>query len=306
MSPIVFSLRGQEWAGARLAKELAADIGALSFQQFPDGESYVRGDSNCDGRDAVLYANLYMPNSQIMPLLFAVHAIRVMGARRVILVTPYLPYMRQDARFQPGEVITSRVFAALISRTVDGLVTVDPHLHRFTSLSESYTIPAVAEHAAPTVANWIRQHIDKPLIVAPDSKSDQWVREVASIAAAPHVVLSKIRRADREASITVPPLETWQQHTPILVDDIISTASTMIETITHLTKAGYRSPVCVGIHGLFSGSAYADLQAVGAAAVITCNTIEHSTNVIDVTGLLANGVRDLFEVRPREFRAKEN
>lgn len=306
MSPIVFSLRGQEWAGARLANELAADIGTFSIRQFPDGETYVRGDSNCDGRNAVLYANLCRPNSQIMPLLFAARAMRVMGARRLILVTPYLPYMRQDARFQPGEVITSRVFASLISRTVDGLVTVDPHLHRLLELNEIYSVPTVAERGAPTVANWIHQHIVKPLIVGPDSESEQWVREVASMAKAPHVVLSKTRRGDGEVSITVPPLKTWQHHTPVLVDDIISTAGTMIETITHLKNAGYRSPVCIGIHGLFSGSAYADLQAAGAAAVITCNTVEHSTNAIDVTGLLANGVRNLFEVRPREARAKEN
>lgn len=57
------------------------------------------------------------------------------------LVAPYLAYMRQDQQFRPGEVVTSRMFAALVSRHVDWLVTVDPHLHRVHALDEIYAVP---------------------------------------------------------------------------------------------------------------------------------------------------------------------
>ena len=294
MTPMVFALPGHEGLGARLAAALHAPEGALTVREFPDGETYVRGETRCEGRDAVIAANLFRPNAQVLPLVFAARATRVLGARRVVLVTPYLPYMRQDARFRPGEVVTSRLFAQLLSDTFDGLVTVDPHLHRYTTLEEIYTIPTRVEHAAPAVAGWIYSHVDRPLIVGPDSESEQWVREVADMAGAPYIVLSKTRRGDRDVDITVPELAPWRAHTPVLVDDIISTARTMIETLAHLTEAGYQHPMCVGVHAVFAGDAYEALQNAGAADVVTCDTVNHPSNRIALTGVLADGVRALL------------
>lgn len=80
-------------------------------------------------------------------------------------------------------------------------------------------------------------------------------------------------------------------HTPVLVDDIISTGHTLLETLAHLRRAGLPAPVCVGVHAVMAGSAYADLLTAGAAKVVTCNTIAHASNGIDVTPLLAAAVR---------------
>lgn len=304
---LVFNLPGHEALAERLRQQLDAESGAMTVRQFPDGETYVRGETPCDGRDAILAANLYQPNPQILPLMYCTRAIRLLGAHRVILVTPYLPYMRQDARFQPGEVITSRLFATLLSDTVDGLVTVDPHLHRYTTLQEIYPIPSRVEHASPSIATWIRTHVSNPLIVGPDSESEQWVAQVADLADAPFIVLAKTRRGDRDVEIRVPPLEQWQGHTPVLVDDIISTARTMIETIAHLTSAGYAAPVCIGVHGVFADDAYQNLQAAGAADIVTCNTVLHDSNAIDLSDVLARGVRDLLdESSPHVHQTEES
>lgn len=304
-SVIVFDMPGHEALAERLASALHAEQGAISVRQFPDGETYVRGDTPCEGRDAVLAANLFQPNAQILPLIYCVRAARVLGARRVVLVSPYLPYMRQDARFQPGEVVTSRIFSRLLSDTVDGLVTIDPHLHRFSRLGEIYSIPTWVGHAAPAVAAWIRAHIDRPVIVGPDSESEQWVSAIGDEAGAPWIVLSKTRRGDRDVEIQVPPLEPWRSHTPVLVDDIISTARTMIETIGHLSAAGYAAPVCIGAHAVFAGDALNGLNRAGAARVVTCNTIEHPTNAIDLTGSLADGVHKLLETNADLVGAQE-
>lgn len=296
--PMVFSLPGHEALGGRLATALDAAQGALTVRQFPDGETYVRGETPCEGRDAVLAANLFQPNAQLLPLIYCVRAIRVLGARRVLLVTPYLPYMRQDARFKPGEVVTSRIFAKLLSDTVDGLVTIDPHLHRYTTLGEIYAVPTRVEHAAPAVAAWIQANVDRPVIVGPDSESEQWVSEVAEMASAPFIVLSKTRHGDRDVEITVPPLEPWRDYTPVLVDDIISTARTMIETIVHLNQAGYAKPVCIGVHAVFAGDAYDGLKSAGVADIVTSNTVNHPSNGIDLTDVLVDGVNNLVNSDP--------
>ena len=292
---LVFSMPGHEALGSSLATALNAPEGTLAIRECPDGETYVRGETPCDGRDVVLAANLFQPNHAVLPLMFCAQALRVLDAGRVVLVSPYLPYMRQDMRFQPGEVITSRIFAKLLSETVDGLVTIDPHLHRYTSLSEIYSIPSRVEHAAPAIAEWIRAHVEQPLIIGPDSESEQWVSEVADMAESPYLVLAKKRHGDRDVEIAVPQLDAWRGRTPVLVDDIISTARTMIETISHLTQAGYSPPTCIGVHAVFAGDSYEGLANAGATEIVTCNTVPHPSNAIDLTAALTNGVRSLLE-----------
>ncbi|MGB7300097.1 MAG: ribose-phosphate pyrophosphokinase [Burkholderiaceae bacterium] len=295
-SEYVFAVPGGEALAARLVSGMNASQGILTVRSFPDGETYVRGETPCDGRDVLLAANLFRPNANCLPLFFCAQAVRVMGAKRVFLVAPYLPYMRQDARFQPGEVVTSRVFAKLLSGAVDGLVTVDPHLHRYNDLSELYSIPSRVQHAAPSIAAWIRTHVNRPIIVGPDRESEQWVSEVADSAGAPCVILTKTRRGDRDVSIDVPPLARWQGYVPVLVDDIISTANTMAEAVGHLIRAGYAKPVCIGVHAVFADDAFENLKRAGAAQVVTCDSVPHPTNAISLTNTVVTGIRDLIDV----------
>ena len=87
-----------------------------------------------------------------------------MGTKKITLIAPYLPYMRQDIQFNNGESITSRVFAKILSSIVDKLVTVDPHLHRYKSLDEIYNIETDTLSAMPAVSAWIQENINNPLM----------------------------------------------------------------------------------------------------------------------------------------------
>ena len=202
--------------------------------------------------------------------------------------------MRQDKSFERGEGVTSKHFAKLISNYFDWIVTVDPHLHRYHSLSEIYTIPNEVVHAAPVVSDWIRSNINKPILIGPDSESEQWVSDVAERAGAPHIVLTKIRHGDRDVEVSVPDVEKWQDHTPVLVDDIISTGHTMIETIEHLKKVNMKAPICIGIHGIFSDNAYEELKKAGAESIVTCNSIPHGSNQIDLSKLISGAIEKIM------------
>lgn len=264
------------------------------MRHFPDDETYFRYLAPVSGRDVIILASLDRPDGKFLPLFFSAETARELGARQVGLVAPYLPYMRQDRRFQVGEAVTSSLFAKLLSAQVDWLVTVDPHLHRRESLSEIYRVPSLVLHAAPLMSDWIRQNVLNPLIVGPDSESEQWVAAVAERANAPHVVLKKVRRGDYEVEVTIPDLNRWRGHAPVLIDDIASTAQTMIKALEQLSVGGLERGVCVAVHGIFAGDAYKRLIEAGAAQVVTCNTIPHPSNSIDMTGLLAMGIASLL------------
>lgn len=291
IAPVLISLWRADDLGRRMATVLGAELGRMEYRRFPDGESYLRFATPLEGRTAILLCSLDRPDEKVLPALFAAAAARDLGAKEVGFICPYLPYMRQDTRFRSGEAITSNYFAELISARFDWLVTVDPHLHRRKSLSEIYRIPTKALHAAPLLADWIKLEVPRSILIGPDSESEQWVGSVAQAAGVPSLVLEKARRGDREVEISVPDVAGWRDRTPVLIDDVISTGRTMIETVKHLKRAGMSPAVCLAVHGLFAGSAYEDLLAAGAGRIITSNTMLHTTNAIDICGLLAEGCR---------------
>ena len=287
MRPQVFAWPGNEPFAAALAARTGGEVAPLSLRRFPDGETYVRLMAPPDGREVIFACTLDHPDDKINGLFFAADAARELGARRIGLVAPYLAYMRQDARFEAGEAITSRTFARMISQAFDWLVTMDPHLHRYHTLDEIYSIPASIAASATAIAGWIRCHVERPLVIGPDAESAQWAAAIAQGAGAPFVVLQKERHGDRDVAVSVPDIRAWPRHTPVLVDDIISTARTMVAAVRRLHDLATPAPVCIGVHALFGGDALEALRASGPRIVATCNTIRHETNAIDVAGEIA-------------------
>jgi ribose-phosphate pyrophosphokinase len=286
---------GNDVLAGRVGELAGIPLGAVESRHFPDRESYLRIDADCSRKTVLVACTLDRPDEKILPLVFLAETARELGARSIGLVAPYLGYLRQDRRFQRGEAITSRVFAGLLSRYVDWLVTIDPHLHRYRSLDSIYGVPSRIVRAAPALAGWISAHVDRPLLIGPDRESEQWVADVAGLARAPYVILQKSRHGDRTVDVSKPDLdpELRRAHTPVVVDDIISSAQTMIETVKHLVASDWRSPVCVGVHALFSAAAEDDLRAAGAAQIVTTTSVPHATNRIDVVPLLIPAIVDL-------------
>jgi ribose-phosphate pyrophosphokinase len=292
---MILACPGNEALGESLLRALPADAIAFELRRFPDGETYLRIDSEVRGRDIVVACTLHDPDAHALPLVFISDTLRELGAATIGLVAPYLAYMRQDRRFQPGEALTSASFARLLSAKFDWLVAVDPHLHRRHSLNEIYRIPTEVVHIAPLLSAWIRAQVDNPLLIGPDAESEQWVSAVAAAVPCASLVLSKVRHGDREVAVSmVPDMWRWAQYTPVLVDDIVSSAHTMIEAVKPWVAAGLRAPVCVAIHGVFAGDACQKLRDAGAARVVTTNSIVHEASQIDVGPLLVEPVRRLL------------
>ncbi len=295
MKAVIISPFEQQALANSIAESLGIEPGEMILREFPDGESYLRLVSSLAGKELIILSSLDSPNQKILPLLFLAETAREMGAKRVGLVAPYLAYMRQDKRFQPGEGVTSDYFAALLSRYFDWLVTVDPHLHRHHYLNEIYSIPNSVLHATSSIAQWIKKEVRQALIIGPDSESEQWVAKVAKETESPYLILEKKRYGDRRVEISLPQIEAFPNHTPVLVDDIISTGQTMLQTVMQLKKAGMKPPVCIGVHAVFADNAYDALLKAGVEKVVTCNTIQHVSNCIDLTDMLSNGISECLD-----------
>ncbi|TIR19923.1 MAG: ribose-phosphate pyrophosphokinase [Mesorhizobium sp.] len=291
--PLLFALPGNEAMTRVLAGEIEGEIGVIEVRSFPDEETYLRFHTDVKNRSMIIVCTLDRPDAKFLTLAFAAATARELGARRVGLVAPYLAYMRQDKRFHPGEAVTSVAFARQLSAEVDWLATVDPHLHRYPTLGAIYPIPTRTAHAAPLLAAWIRSNVERPLLVGPDIESEQWVAAVADMVGAPYRVLRKERRGDRDVRISVPDLHLYSDRIPVLIDDIISSGGTMMETARHLREQHFHFVVCVAVHALLSAESYRSLRDF-ASAVVTTNAVPHPSNAIDLTPVIAEAVRELM------------
>lgn len=283
---LILPLPGNEAFAERLARIGGAQLVGLETRQFPDGESYVRVMADVAGRAVDVVCTLVRPDEAFLRLAFVADALRDLGAVEVNLIAPYLAYLRQDARFQPGEAISSRSFARLICGLFDRLITVDPHLHRFPELETIYTIPCATLHAAPLLADWIGAQVAAPLIIGPDIESEQWVRAVAERVGAPHVVLTKQRLGDRDVRVSLPDLGAHRGRKAVLLDDIASSGRTLVAAARALALQGFDPPVCVVVHALFGAGAFQEVSAV-VDRIVSTDSVPHSSNAIWLAPLIA-------------------
>jgi ribose-phosphate pyrophosphokinase len=188
----------------RIAQAARLETACIARHRFPDGELKLRLPPRLPER-VVLLRTLNDPNEKLVELLLVAQTARVLGAKHVTLVAPYLAYMRQDIAFEPGEVVSQRVIGSFLATLFDAIITVDPHLHRISSLQEAVPLAqATVLSGAPLLADLIASQRHSPLLVGPDEESAQWVAQAAARHGFDHGVCHKIRRGDKDVQIALP------------------------------------------------------------------------------------------------------
>jgi ribose-phosphate pyrophosphokinase len=286
MKPIIFIFPGNEELGNQITAGINGEEGKFVLRKFPDTETYVRVLSIVKDREAIIVCSLHQPDAKFLSLYFFCNLLRDGQVKSICIIAPYLPYMRQDTVFNAGEAVTSAYFALLLSSCADRLITMDPHLHRRKSMQEIYSIPCTVLHGAGLISQWIQKNVPNAVLIGPDSESEQWVEAVAKNAGVPFLVSEKKRYGDRDVKLVIPSLENYRNCVPVLVDDIISTAHTMIETVKQLKAAKLNAPLCIAVHGVFAEHAYEELLSAGAVDILTTNSIAHVTNKMDISQLI--------------------
>ncbi len=270
--------------GRRLARASGRASTPVRVHRFPDGESLVQVRPTV-GRHAILVRSLPDPNAKLVETLLAADALRRAGARRVTLVAPYLPYMRQDAVFAPGQPVSQRVIGGLLGAAFDAVLTVEAHLHRVRRLADVMGRGSRSLSAAPVLAAWLRRRGGDWLVVGPDEESAPWVRAIARAARMPWIVGRKRRDGDRTVAVDMPAVPAAAG--ALIVDDIASTGATIAATARALRRRGVAIVDAVVSHAVFAPGAEARIRAAGVRRLASCDTIPHSTNAVGVASLVA-------------------
>lgn len=278
--------RKQAMALAGAAGLAYADV---HLHRFPDGESRVRLPPVLSRR-AILCRSLDHPNDKLVELLLAAGEARNLGVDSLTLVAPYLAYMRQDCSFHPGEAISQQVVGHLLAGYFDGLVSVDPHLHRVHTLEQAVpTGHSVSLLASGPVGDFLAREQPGALVVGPDAESGQWVSAVAARSGCDFVVGRKTRHGDREVEIALE--GNFRGRDVVLVDDVASTGHTLMAAADIIRPQQPASVSVVVTHALFAGDAFERLRSAGFAHIWSTDSIPHASNAIPLAPLLSAQLR---------------
>lgn len=302
---MTFANRPQDWwkpdiiyafaDAAEQARDLAArcraGVGEITVHTFPDGESLVTAvpADRVEGGAVALYRSLHAPNQKLIEVLFAAAALRAQGAKRVILITPYLPYMRQDQAFHPGEAVSQVMIAELLGANFDGLITVQPHLHRTHAMAEIFgETPVLVVGAGDAIGRYLAAGgMNGAVVFGPDEESADLVREVIGERELGGCVATKKRFGDRDVRIEIPGDVNLTGRPIVIVDDIVSSGGTLVTLCEALRKRGAASVSAYVVHALFDGHADATLRAAGIEQIRSLDCIPHPSNAISVVDLIS-------------------
>jgi ribose-phosphate pyrophosphokinase len=276
----------------RLAVLLGLPLHEIALHRFPDGE--IRVTVGVGASTTIIYASLDQPNDKLLAILFAAEALRRVGARRLVLLAPYLCYMRQDVAFHEGEAISQMAIGRLIAGIVDRVITIDAHLHRTADIRAVFPgIEAENLSAMPAIANAQRvTGIDSAtIVVGPDTESRPWVSALASQLGLAHTVAQKIRRGDRSVEIGFANPALVAGRPVLLVDDIVSSGGTLIACAKALKSAGARTIDAVITHALFPSGMATEFVDAGIRSIRSTCSVPHPTNAIPLDDIFATALR---------------
>ena len=278
--------------GPRLAEALGIAGNAIDLHRFPDGE--IRTTVGPTAATTIVCCSLNQPNEKLIALLFAAEALRRNGASRLVLVAPYLGYMRQDAAFRRGEAISQRAIGSLLANNFDRVITFDAHLHRRSNLAHVFPgSEADNLSAAPAIEALLRAETISPetVIVGPDEESRTRVADIAGRFKLPYSVAQKVRQGDQNVQITFPEPRMLSGRRALFIDDIVSSGGTLTACAQALMTSGASSVDVIVVHALFPPPLVTEFGGVGIRSIRSTDSVQHPTNAISLTPLLADALR---------------
>lgn len=291
MSDIVIAGSSVPGLAKEISEELCCQFAAARVHKFPDGELHIQVMENVSGKRVIYVQSMSpRPDDKLVELLITIDLLNELGANSVTLVAPYLGYTRQDARMMPGEAVNARTLFKLLDAVgINELVSVDIHLHRLSSKELTKLTGATIKEvsAIPKLAQHIGNMLDNPIMIAPDSEAGRFARVAAKTLGSDCDVMQKRRLSPTKVQILPKKLHVKGRDV-VIVDDIVSTGDTMIETAKMLKQQGAKTIVAAFTHPVLSDEGVAQkMFDAGISEIISTNTIPSKYSVVSVADLIA-------------------
>jgi len=261
--------------------------GVVEVRQFPDSEFYVRILSGVRGKSCGVIQSMPDPNNNLVEMLLILGGLRDCGAKNITAVVPYLAYARQDKKFKEGEAVSARTILGILDEFSDRIITVNSHFLDNAGRFKPYGIELENLDAFPLVAEYFRDKLKNPVVIAPDKGAVGYAKNAARIIDCDFDYLEKTRISDDKVEMSIKNLDVGGKDALIL-DDMISTGGTIIEAARLLRRKGAGSVSAGCVHGLFTKGLE---RFRGEVDEIACtDTLETGVSKVGVGELIARAI----------------
>lgn len=245
----------------KIAEKLHLSLSPVEFHTFPDGEHRVQIQEKVVDDHVVIVQSTSTPVDQnYMELFFLIDGARRSGASKITVVMPYFGYQRQDHIFRDGEAVSLEVVIKILqSLTVNKLISFDLHTVR---IPELFTIPVSHLSAVSLFEKKIQETGEDVVLASPDMGGVRRVKILADLLGVPYVATVKDRDLETGV-IKISSIEGDEKNLrkiAVIVDDMISSGKTMVESAKLLMKHGVEKVFVFATHAVFSQDAPEILQ----------------------------------------------
>jgi len=302
---MLFAGRANPQLAADIAGKLNVDLGPVTLKTFSNGEVYCRYEESIRGADVFIVQPTcgnpqtdVTANDALMELLIMIDAAVGASAHRVIAVTPWFGYSRQDKKSAPREPISARLVAHMIEAAgAHRVLTMDLHAGQV----QGFFKTPVDHMTATFILSQYFQDLDlpDPVVVAPDAGRVKLNKKFASKIGAELAILDKERPAQQVAEIGHV-IGDVRGKTAVIVDDIIDTAGTLKAAARTVLEEGASRVYAAATHAVFSGAAFDNLASSGLTEIVVTDTIPlragrpANVRVLPCAELLTDSIRRIF------------
>ena len=296
----IFSGSSNPKLAGQICRRLGVEPGQVKLSRFKSGEIYVHYEESIRNSDVFIVQSLSHPiNELFVELLVMIDAAKRASARTVNIIMPYYGYARQERKSAPREPISAKMLADVLTTAgASRVVTIDLHAP---AIQGFFNIPVDHLTALDLMTDYLRsKDIRNPVVVSPDAGRASMAEKLASGLDSPFAIMIKKRTAHNESSITHV-IGDVAGHTPIIIEDLIDTGSTIINVVEALKERGAEDAFVCATHGLFSDDALKRLDHPNIREVVTTDSIAlpeiHSSRfkVLSVAPMLAQATQFIME-----------
>lgn len=275
-----------------LAKKISLNLHAeyknIELRIFADGESKIRLD-NMAKKNCIIIHSTYPPTDQhLMQLFMIMYKCKEDGAKDICVVSPYLAYTRQDKVFVNGEIITINLVGKILaSLGITKLITIDSHKPN----ALNYSFPTIDLTAIPSLSSYVKHTLtmNNPIVISPDEGGIERAKKFAELINVNSLSLVKTRdRFTGDVSVSLLDQGTLKNCDALIVDDMISTGTSIIKTTELLKKYHIGDVYAICTHALLLDDAKQKLLNAGIKEVISTNSIPNEFAKVDLSSVISN------------------
>jgi ribose-phosphate pyrophosphokinase len=268
----IFSGRAHATLSRQVAEYLGLRLGAILIEDFPDGELHVKIDEDIRGKDVFIIQPTCPPvNQNLMELLIMIDCARRASADRITAVIPYFGYARQDRKDEGRVPITAKLVANLIAQAgTTRVLALDLHAAQIQGF---FDVPVDNLTAEPILSRYFgRQKLDNLVVVSPDVGNAKRARQYARRLGGELAIIDKRRVSGSQVAVSRV-IGDVRGKSVLMVDDMISTAGTIVDAAELVKKEGATRILVGATHGVLCGPAVERLGKAPIDEVVVTNTI---------------------------------